>query len=66
MGVSGSLILVEFSRVPRLVKSGKFLRHKIDISRNLRLMDFSKFLKFWFGVKAVSYKIFLLIIGGGK
>jgi hypothetical protein len=66
MGVSGSLILVEFSGVPRLMESNKFLRHRVDISRNLRLIDFSKFLKFWFRVRAVYYKTFLLATRGSK
>ena len=46
MGISRSFILVEFGKVPRLVKSGKFLKHKVDISRNLRLINFNKFPKF--------------------
>ena len=46
MGVSGSLTSVEFSRVPRLAEFSKFLRHKVDISGNLKLMDLSKFPKF--------------------
>ena len=45
--------------------SGNF-RSLIDISGNLRLMDLSGFFRFWFGVKAVRYKAFLLAIGGGK
>ena len=44
--ISGNLILVEFSRIPRLVKSSRFLRRGIDISRNLRLVDFSRFPRF--------------------
>ena len=46
MGVSGSLILVEFGKVPRLVEFSKFLRYRVDISRNLKLIDLSKFPKF--------------------
>ena len=57
---------MEFSGIIRLVESGGFLRCKVDISGNLRLMNFSGFPKFWFRVKAVSYKAFLLTIGGGK
>ena len=40
----------------------------MDISGNLRLVDLSKFLKFYFRFRfrAVYYKVFLLIIGGGK
>ena len=40
------LILVEFSGIIRLVESGKFLRYRVDISGNLRLMDLSGFPKF--------------------
>jgi len=37
---------VEFSRIPRLVESGRFLRRRVDISGNLRLIDFSRFPRF--------------------
>jgi len=37
---------VEFGGISRLVEYGRFLRHGVDISKNLRLMDFSKFPKF--------------------
>ena len=57
---------MKFSGVPKLVKSSGFLRRGVDISGNLRLMDLSKFLKFWFGVRAVYYKAFLLAIRGSK
>ena len=57
---------MKFSGIIRSVKSGKFLKYKVDINRNLRLMDFSRFFKFWFRVRAVSYKAFLFAIGGGK
>ena len=60
------LILVEFSGIIRSVESGKFLKYRVDISRNLRLMDFSKFSKFWFRVRVVSYRVFLLVMEGGK
>ena len=39
-------ILVKFSGIIRLVESGKFLKCKVDISGNLRLIDFSRFFKF--------------------
>ena len=61
MDASGYFILVEFSRILRLVESSKFLRYKVDISRN-----FSRFSRFRFGVKMVRYRVFLLIIGGSK
>ena len=48
------------------MESSGFLRYGVDISGNLRLIDLSGFLKFQFRVRAVSYKAFLLITGGGK
>ena len=45
---------MEFSRILRLVESGRFLRYRVDISRNLifmefggilRLVEFSRFLR---------------------
>ena len=66
MDISRNFTLIKFSGIPRLVKSSKFLRHRVDISKNLRLMDFSKFLKFQFRVRIVHCRIFLLIIRGGK
>ena len=66
--ISGIFILVEFSRILRLVESGRFLRYRVDISRNLRLVDLSRFPRLWFRFRfrAVYYKVFLFIIGGGK
>ena len=60
--------LVEFGRIFRLVESSRFLRCRVDISRNLRLVDLSGFPRFYFGFRfrVVYYKVFLLIIGGGK
>ena len=68
MDISGIFILVEFSRILRLVESGGFLRYRVDISRNLRLVDLSRFPRFYFRFRfrAVYYKAFLLITGGGK
>ena len=66
MDVIGYLILVEFSGIIRSVKSSKFLRYRVDISGNLKLMDLSGFLKFQFGVRVVSYRVFLFTTGGGK
>ena len=63
---SGYLILVKFSGIVRLVESSKFLKYRVDISGNLRLMDLSGFFKFQFRVKAVSYKTFLFAIEGSK
>ena len=68
---------MEFSRILRLVESNRFLRCRVDISgnlrlvdlsRNLRLVDLSRFPRFYFRFRfrAVYYKVFLLIIGGSK
>ena len=62
---------------PDVVESGGFLRYIVDISRNLRLVDLSGNLRlidlsgfprfyFRFRFRAVYYKVFLLIKGGGK
>jgi len=37
---------VEFGRISILVKSSGFLRRRVDISRNLRLVDLSRFPKY--------------------
>ena len=44
--ISRIFILVEFSGILRLVESGGFLRRRVNISRNLRLVDLSRFPKF--------------------
>ena len=46
MGVSGSFILMEFSGVPKLVKSSRFLGYKVDINGKFRLINLSKVPKF--------------------
>jgi hypothetical protein len=46
MEFSRTLILVEFGRIPILVESSRFLRRRVDISRNLRLVDLSRFPRF--------------------
>ena len=43
---SRSLISVKFSKISRLVESSRFLRRRVDISRNLKLADSSRFFKF--------------------
>ena len=43
--IGRNLILVEFSRIPRLVESGRFLRY-IYISGNFRLVGPSGFSRF--------------------
>ena len=59
---------MEFSKILRLVESSRFLRCRVDISRNLRLVDLGRFPRFYFRFRfrTVYYKAFLLIIGGGK
>ena len=49
-----------------MVEFGRFLRYKVDISGNLRLIDFSGFSRFWLRVRAVYYRVFLLVIRGSK
>ena len=49
MDISRNLTLVEFSRIPRLVESGGFLRY-VDIGRNLKLIDLSRLSRFRFKV----------------
>ena len=66
MDVGGNFTSIEWGRIPRLVKSNKFLKYKVDIGGNLRLIDFSKFPKFQFRVETVHYKTFLLVIRGSK
>ena len=59
---------MEFNRIFRLVESGRFLRYRVDISRNLRLVDLYRFprFRFRFRFRIVYYKAFVFIIGGGK
>ena len=57
---------MEFGGISKLIKSSKFLRHRVDISKNLRLIDFSKFLRFQFRVRMVYYRTSLLAMRGGK
>ena len=68
MDISRIFILVEFSGILGLVESSGFLRCRVDISRNLRLVDLGRFPRFYFRFRfrAVYYKVFLLITGGGK
>ena len=58
-------MLVEFSRIPRLVELGRFLGY-VYISRNFRLVGPSRFSRFWYSIYIVSYKALLPIAGGGK
>ena len=77
MDISRIFILVEFGGILRLVESSRFLRCRVDISGNLRLVDLggnlrlvnlSGFPRFYFRFRfrVVRYKAFLLITGGGK
>ena len=44
--VGRNLTFVEFSGILRLVESGGFLRYRVNISRNLRLVDLGRFSRF--------------------
>ena len=46
MDVVRNFTSIEFSGIPRLVESSRFLRHRVDIGGNLRLIDFSGFPRF--------------------
>ena len=46
MGVSKSLTLVKFGGVPKLIEFGKFLRRRVDIGGNFKLVDFNRFFRF--------------------
>ena len=61
--VGGYLVSVEFGGIVRLVESSGFLRCGVDIGGNLRLSGFSKF---WFKVRVIHCRAFLLVMGGGK
>ena len=45
------LRLVKFSRILRLVELGRLLRYKVDVSKNFRLVDLSRFFFFSLGSK---------------
>ena len=59
---------MEFGGILRLVESSRFLRYRVDMSRKLRLVALSRSPRFYFRFRfrAVYYKAFLLITGGGK
>ena len=57
---------MDFSGIPRLVESSEFLKYRVDISGNLRLINLSGFPKFQFRIRVVYYKAFLFIMGGSK
>ena len=62
----GNLILIEFGRTSKLVKSSGFFRQGVDISGNLRLINPSGFSKFQFRARVAHYRAFLYIIRGSK
>jgi hypothetical protein len=45
---------------------GGISKSLVDISGNFILVEFGRFPRFQFRVRAVRYKAFLLIIGGSK
>ena len=59
-------ILVEFGRIPGLVELSRFLRYRVDIYKNLKLVDLSRPFKLQFRIRVASYKTLLLIVRGGK
>jgi len=44
--VSENIILVEFSRILRLVELGELFRYRVDVSRNFKLVNPSEFFRF--------------------
>ena len=66
MDVDGNLISVKFSGISGLVEFSRFLRQKVDISGNLRLIDPSGFPRFQFRARVARYKTSLYIIRGSK
>ena len=57
---------MDVGRYPRSLIDASRYFILVEFSGNLRLMDLSGFPKFQFRVKAVSYRAFLLAMGGGK
>jgi len=49
-----------------LVELGRLFRCRVDISGKFRLIDSSRFFRFWFRVYTASHKALLLAIGGSK
>ena len=66
MDVNRNLILVEFGKISKLMEFNRFFRYRVDISKNLKLIDPSRFPKFQFKVRVAYYKAFLYIIRGSK
>ena len=63
-GYSGSL--ADVGGCPRSLTDASGYLISVEFGGNLGLMDLSGFPKFRFGVRAVHYRVFLLITGGGK
>ena len=66
MDVNRNLILVEFGKISRLVEFSKFFKQRVDINKNLRLIDPGKFPKFQFKTRVVCCRISLYTIMGSK
>ena len=64
--VSGNFILVEFSKISKLVEFSRFLRQKVDIGGNLRLINPSGFPRFQFRAKVARCRVSLYVIRGSK
>ena len=50
MDVGGILMLVEFGGILGLVELGGLFRYRVDVGRNFRLVNPSRFFRFWFRV----------------
>ena len=50
LNVGGILILIESGRILGSVELGGLFRYRVDVSRNFRLVDPSRFFRFWFRV----------------
>ena len=50
MDIGGNLRLIEFSGILGLVELGRLFGYRVDVGRNFRLVDSSKFFRFWFRV----------------
>ena len=44
--ISRNLISIEFGGISKLVKSSKFLKQGVDINKNLKLINLSRFPRF--------------------
>jgi len=46
INIRGNFILMKFGKILRLIKLGRLLRYKVDISRKFRLIGLSGFPRF--------------------